>query len=84
MAADGEYNSFEFKGKTIVPGTEFAVTGEYGARFHFLSHVVQGDAEWINCIGGANGHHMFRAFRPSRISRITKLVPVNKPARAAA
>lgn len=79
-----EFNEYVFNGKSIVPGTEFAVQGEIGARFHFLNHVVLVDGtEWINCIGGKSGHHMFRSFRPTRITRITKQVPVNKPARSA-
>lgn len=76
---DGEHKSFEFNGKTMIPGTEFAVKGERGGRFHFVSHVILGENQWINCVGGKQGHHMFRAFRPERIARITKLVPL--PAR---
>jgi hypothetical protein len=67
--------SFVFNGKTMVPGTEFAVSGERGARFRFLKHVTSGAAEWIDCVGGKSGHKMIRSFRPDRISRITRLVP---------
>jgi hypothetical protein len=68
--------SFEHNGKTMVPGTEFSVSGERGARFRFLSFVQTADSCWINAIGGQHKVVMWRSFRPSRISRITRLTPV--------
>lgn len=67
---------YEVGNKMMLPGTEFSVSGERGARFRFLNHVVSGDAQWINCFGGPKGVVMWRSFRPERILRITKLVPV--------
>lgn len=69
-------DTYEFKGKTMVPGTEFAVSGERGARFRFLNHVQAEETEWINCLGGPKNVTMWRSFRPERILRITKLVPL--------
>lgn len=73
---------YEFKGKTMLPGTEFAASAERGGRFRFQSHVVKEDGtEWINCIGGPKGVTMWRSFRPSRVLRITRLNPVEAKAR---
>jgi hypothetical protein len=68
--------TYVHNGKTMVPGTEFAVAGERGARFRFLSFVQAGDKVWINAIGGPHKVVMWRSFRPDRISRITRLSPV--------
>lgn len=68
--------TYDFQGKTMVQGTEFAVEGERGGRFRFLSHVQADDVEWVNCIGGPKGVAMWRSFRPERITRITRLRPL--------
>lgn len=70
-------DTYEFAGKTMVPGTEFSVSGERGGRFRFLNHVQVADAEWINCIGGPKNVTMWRSFRPDRILRITRLAPLS-------
>lgn len=78
MSSDWTVNqSYQYNGKTMLPGTEFAVSGEHGGRFRFASHVVTSDGlEWINCFGGPKGVTMWRSFRPTRITRITRLRPV--------
>lgn len=69
-------DTYEFNGKTMVQGSEFAVAGERGARFRFLSYVETPDSCWINAIGGPNNVAMWRSFRPSQVTRITRLNPV--------
>lgn len=69
-------DTFALGKKTMVPGTEFAVAGERGGRFRFLNHVVADGVEWINCLGGKKGHEMWRSFRPERVTRITRLIPL--------
>jgi hypothetical protein len=70
-------DTYVHNGKTMVKGTEFAIAGERGARFRFQDYVVTADGRcWINAIGGQHKVVMFRAFRPSQISRITRLTPI--------
>lgn len=69
-------DTYEFNGKTMVQGTEFKVSGEYGATFRFHRHLVYADGrEVIDCFGGPKNVTMWRSFRPDRITRITKLKP---------
>lgn len=62
---------------TLTPGREFTVSGERGATFRFVRHVVnpphgryRKPREWIDCVGGTKGVIMTRAFRPERITRV--------------
>lgn len=74
-----EHDTFVFKGKTLVRGSEFQVKGEYGGQFRFHRHVVYRDGrQVIDAFGGPKGVTMWRSFRPERISRVTRLRPVAK------
>lgn len=74
-------DEYEHNGKTMVPGTEFSVHGERGARFRFLhAAVVNGKVAWIDAIGGQHKVRMWRSFRPEQINRITLLKPKAKVA----
>jgi len=55
-------------GRNLVPGTEVSVRGQKG-RFRFIKHVVNGDKEWIDVMGGAN-EAQFRSFRPSQVRTV--------------
>jgi len=52
-------------GRNLMPGTEVSVRGQKG-RFRFVKHVVNGDKEWIDVMGGAQ----FRSFRPSEVRTV--------------
>lgn len=59
-------------GRILTPGVELKIEGERG-RFQFIRHVVSGDAEWIDVLGGRVNHEKIRSFRPSRVATVHRL-----------
>jgi hypothetical protein len=57
-------------GRIIVAGTEISITDEPG-RFRFIKAVTRPNGvQWIDVVGGKEGHTTFRSFHPSRIKRV--------------
>ena len=57
-------------GRVLTPGVEFKIRGERG-RFRFVAHVLTDKGhDWVECVGGASGVVMSRAFAWDRITRV--------------
>jgi hypothetical protein len=59
-------------GRILAPGMELSIVGERG-RFKFIKHVISGGREWIDVLGGRNGHEKIRSFRPDRVATVHRL-----------
>jgi hypothetical protein len=57
-------------GRVLTPGRELSIAGERG-RFRFVKHVTTPDGrQWVDVVGGPEGHTMTRSFRPDRIRTV--------------
>lgn len=59
----------QINGRNVTEGTEVTITDVRG-RFRFIKHVQTPTAEWIDVIGGPNGHKTFRSFRTEQVRRV--------------
>lgn len=59
-------------GRTLTPGMELSITGVRG-RFRFIRHVTCGEKQWVDVLGGKDGHEKFRSFRPEQVAVVHRL-----------
>lgn len=67
--------------RRLQPGTEVKIAGERG-RFRFIKRVTTPTAQWLDFVGGPEGHAAWRSFGPDRVKTVHRIQTTranNKP-----
>lgn len=71
--------TWQHNGRHVEIGTELSIKKESG-RFRFIKHVVNGEHEWIDVVGGKSGNVQFRSFAPERVKTVHRLAKLRPSA----